>query len=78
MSEVGLKVKAIIAEQLGAKDESVTDAAKIMDDLGADSLDIVELFVILEENFDIKIPEEEAKKLTTVGDATKYIEKHLG
>ena len=77
MSEVGLKVKAIIAEQLGAKDESVTDAAKIMDDLGADSLDIVELFVILEENFDIKIPEEEAKKLETVGEATKYIENNL-
>jgi len=77
MSDVALKVKAIIAEQLGVKDESVTDTAKIMDDLGADSLDIVELFVILEENFDIRIPEEEAKKLVTVEEAIKYIEENL-
>jgi len=77
MLEVAAKVKAIIAEQLGVKDESVTDNAKIMDDLGADSLDIVELFVILEENFDVKIPEAEAKKLETVGEAIKYIENNL-
>lgn len=77
MSDVSVKVKAIMAEQLGVKDDKVSDKAKIMDDLGADSLDIVELFVILEENFDIKIPGEAAKKLTTVGDAIQYIENNL-
>ena len=67
------KVKNIIAEQLGVKPEEVTPEAKFIDDLGADSLDTVELVMALEEEFGIEIPDEEAEKLVTVGDAVKYI-----
>lgn len=69
------KVKQIIAEQLGVKKEEVTDAAKFVDDLGADSLDTVELVMALEEEFGIEIPDEDAEKMTTVGDAMKYIDE---
>ena len=69
------RVRAIIAEQLGVKIEEVTDAASFIDDLGADSLDTVELVMALEEEFGIEIPDEDAEKMTTVGDAVKYIEK---
>lgn len=68
------KVRSIIAEQLGVKPEEVTPQAKFIDDLGADSLDTVELVMALEEEFGIEIPDEEAEKLVTVGDAMKYIE----
>lgn len=68
------KVKAIIAEQLGVKQEEVTPTASFIDDLGADSLDTVELVMALEEEFGIEIPDEDAEKMTTVGDAIKYIE----
>jgi len=74
MSEVAEKVKSIVAEQLGVKIEEVNDKAKFIDDLGADSLDTVELVMALEEEFGAEIPDEEAEKLTTVGDAVKYIE----
>ena len=67
------KVKNIIAEQLGVKPEEVTPEAKFIDDLGADSLDTVELVMALEEEFGIEIPDEGAEKLVTVGDAVKYI-----
>ena len=73
MSDISQKVKAIIAEQLGVKIEEVTDTASFVDDLGADSLDTVELVMALEEEFGIEIPDEEAEKLVTVGDAVKYI-----
>ena len=69
------KVKAIIAEQLGVKPEEVTPKASFIDDLGADSLDTVELIMALEEEFNIEIPDEDAEKMATVGDAVKYIEE---
>lgn len=69
------RVKQIIAEQLGVKKEEVTDSAKFVDDLGADSLDTVELVMALEEEFGIEIPDEDAEKMTTVGDAMRYIEE---
>ena len=69
------KVKSIIAEQLGVKIEEVTPEASFIDDLGADSLDTVELIMALEEEFNIEIPDEDAEKMTTVGDAIKYIDE---
>ena len=67
------RVRAIIAEQLGVKLEEVTDAASFIVDLGADSLDTVELVMALEEEFGIEIPDEDAEKMSSVGDAIKYI-----
>ncbi|MBL7071338.1 MAG: acyl carrier protein [Candidatus Omnitrophica bacterium] len=69
------KIKEIIAEQLGVKKEEVTEEAKFIDDLGADSLDTVELVMALEEEFGIEIPDEDAEKMVTVGEAIKYIEQ---
>ena len=69
------KVKSIIVEQLGAKPEEVTPTASFVNDLGADSLDTVELVMALEEEFGIEIPDEDAEKIVTVEDAIKYIEK---
>lgn len=69
------KIRAIIAEQLGVKIEEVTPQASFIDDLGADSLDTVELVMALEEEFGIEIPDEDAEKMTSVGDAIKYIEE---
>ena len=68
------RVRAIIAEQLGVKLEEVTDAASFIEDLGADSLDTVELVMALEEEFGIEIPDEDAEKMGSVGDAIKYID----
>ena len=68
------RVRAIIAEQLGVKIEEVTDAASFIEDLGAGSLDTVELVMALEEEFGIEIPDEDAEKMASVGDAIKYIE----
>ncbi|MBF0521881.1 MAG: acyl carrier protein [Candidatus Omnitrophica bacterium] len=67
------KIKSIIAEQLGVKIEEVTPEASFIDDLGADSLDTVELIMALEEEFGVEIPDEDAEKMTKVGDAIKYI-----
>ena len=72
------KVKQIIADQLGVKKEEVVENAKFVDDLGADSLDTVELVMALEEEFGVEIPDEDAEKLTTVGDALRYIEEKSG
>ena len=72
------KIRQIIDEQLGVKKEEVTDNAKFVDDLGADSLDTAELVMALEEEFGIEIPDEEAEKLATVGDALRYIEEKAG
>jgi acyl carrier protein len=69
------KVRSIIAEQLGVKPEEVKPEASFVEDLGADSLDTVELVMALEEEFGIEIPDEDAEKITTVGDAVKYIEE---
>ena len=70
------RVKDIIVEQLGVKPDQVTPEAKFVEDLGADSLDIVELIMALEEEFGIEVPDEQAEKLLTVGDVTKYIEEN--
>ncbi len=67
------KVKAIIVDQLGVDDDAVTMEASFLEDLGADSLDIVELIMAFEEEFDIEIPDEEAEKISTVADAVNYI-----
>ena len=72
------KVKSIIVEQLGVDEEEVTPDASFVDDLGADSLDTVELVMAFEKEFDIDIPDEEAEKLRTVGDALKYLHEKLG
>src|SRR5476649_2797155 len=68
------RVKDIIVEQLGVKADQVTPEAKFIEDLGADSLDTVELIMALEEEFGVEVPDEQAEKLLTVGDVTKYIE----
>ena len=70
---VSEKVKSIIAEQLGVKPDEVTPQASFIDDLGADSLDTVELIMALEEEFGVEIPDEDAEKMRTVGDAIKYV-----
>ncbi|GDY23863.1 acyl carrier protein [Verrucomicrobiota bacterium] len=70
------KVKAIIVEELGVKAEQVIPDAKFIEDLGADSLDTVELVMALEEEFGMEIPDEEAEKLQCVGDVIKYIKEH--
>jgi len=69
------RVKDIIVEQLGVKSEQVTPEAKFIEDLGADSLDTVELVMALEEEFGIEVPDEQAEKLQSVGDVMKYIEE---
>ena len=68
------KVKDIVLDKLGAEEGKITKTASFMDDLGADSLDTVELIMEMEEEFGIEIPDEEAEKLATVGDAVKYID----
>ena len=70
------KVKSIIVEQLGVDEEEVTPDASFVDDLGADSLDQVELVMAFEEAFGIEVPDEDAEKMTTVKDAVEYIDKH--
>jgi acyl carrier protein len=70
------KVKQIIVEQLGVDEGEVTPTASFVDDMGADSLDTVELVMAFEEAFDIEIPDEEAEKIRTVKDAIEYIDKH--
>ena len=67
------RVKGIIAEQLGVEETEVIPAAKFIEDLGADSLDTVELVMAFEEEFDLEIPDEDAEKITTVGEAIQYI-----
>lgn len=71
--EVFDKVKEIIVEQLGVAEDAVTQESSFIDDLGADSLDIVELIMALEEEFDIEIPDSDAEKVVTVGDVVDYI-----
>ena len=70
------KVKDIIVEQLGVNPEQVTQEAKFIEDLGADSLDTVELVMALEEEFDVEIPDEDAEKIQSVGQAIDYIKNH--
>ncbi|MFH1901433.1 MAG: acyl carrier protein, partial [Candidatus Omnitrophota bacterium] len=72
------KIKEIIAEQLGVKKEEIKPESSFIDDLGADSLDTVEVVMALEEEFGIEIPDEDAEKITTVGEAIKYIGEKAG
>ena len=76
MSSVEERVKKLICEQLGVKDDEVNEKASFVEDLGADSLDTVELVMALEEEFETEIPDEEAEKITTVKDAIDYILAH--
>ena len=73
MSDIEKQVKGIVAEQLGVKEEEVTNEASFVDDLGADSLDTVELVMALEEEFDTEIPDEQAEKITTVQQAIDFV-----
>ena len=75
--EIFDKVKSIIVEQLGVADTAVTMEASFIDDLGADSLDIVELIMAIEEEFDIEIPDSDAEKVVTVGDVVDYIKENV-
>jgi acyl carrier protein len=77
MSSIEERVKKIVAEQLGVKEEDVKADASFVEDLGADSLDTVELVMALEEEFETEIPDEEAEKITTVQLAINYINEHL-
>ncbi|OGI44148.1 MAG: acyl carrier protein [Candidatus Muproteobacteria bacterium RIFCSPHIGHO2_01_FULL_65_16] len=76
MSSVEERVKKIVVEQLGVNENDVKSSASFVDDLGADSLDTVELVMALEEEFDCEIPDEEAEKITTVQQAIEYINSH--
>jgi acyl carrier protein len=78
MSNVEEKVKDIIVEELGVEREKLTSEASFMEDLGADSLDTVELVMAFEKEFDIDIPDEDAEKLRTVGDAMNYLHEKIG
>jgi acyl carrier protein len=77
MSTVEERVKKIVAEQLGLKVEDIKNEASFVDDLGADSLDTVELVMALEEEFEIEIPDEEAEKITTIQEAINHIDAYL-
>ena len=78
MSEMESKVKQIIAEKLGVSEDKVNPQASFVDDLGADSLDQVELIMAMEEEFDVSIPDEDAEKIATVKDAVDYVTKAMG
>ncbi len=78
MHELEEKVKDIIVEELGVERDKLTEGASFMEDLGADSLDTVELVMAFEKEFDIDIPDEDAEKLRTVGDALKYLHDKMG
>ena len=77
MSSTDERVKKIVVEQLGVKEEEVTPKASFVEDLGADSLDTVELVMALEEEFECEIPDEEAEKITTVQQAIDYVNAHI-
>jgi len=76
MSEVAERVKSIIVDKLGVEESEVTETASFTNDLGADSLDTVELIMEFEKEFNISIPDDQAEKISTVGDAISYVEQH--
>jgi acyl carrier protein len=75
-TSIEAKVKSIIADQLGVSEDEIKQESSFIEDLGADSLDIVELVMAMEEEFEIEIPDEEAENIKTVGDAVTYINNH--
>jgi len=77
MSDTFTRVKNIVVDRLGVKEEQVTKEATFKDDLGADSLDVVELIMELEDEFDLEISDEDAEKINTVGDVVTYIDQHM-
>ena len=77
MDNLEARVKKIVAEQLGVAEADIKNESSFVEDLGADSLDNVELVMALEEEFDLEIPDEDAEKMTTVADAIKYLESHV-
>ncbi len=77
MSETASRVKAIIVDKLGVEESEVTNEASFTNDLGADSLDTVELIMEFEKEFNISIPDDQAEKISTVGDAVGYVEQHV-
>ncbi len=77
MSNIEQRVKKIVSEQLGVKEEEIQNSSSFVDDLGADSLDTVELVMALEEEFECEIPDEEAEKITNVQQAIDYVNSHL-
>ena len=77
MSEVAERVKSIIVDKLGVEESEVTPTASFTNDLGADSLDTVELIMEFEKEFNISIPDDQAEKIATVGDAITYVEQHV-
>ena len=77
MENIEQRVKKIVAEQLGVNEADVKNESSFVNDLGADSLDTVELVMALEEHFDIQIPDEDAEKISTVGEAIEYIKEHM-
>lgn len=74
--EIEKRLKKIVSEELGVEESKITEDSKFIDDLGADSLDTVELVMRLEDEFNCDIPDEEAEKITSIGDALRYIESH--
>lgn len=78
MSDLAAKVKSIIVEKLGVDESDITDDASFTNDLGADSLDTVELIMEFEKEFDLTIPDEDAEKIATVGDAVSYLTENAG
>lgn len=74
--EIESRIRAIIADQLGVSEDEVKPEARFIEDLGADSLDIVELIMAMEEEFETEIPDEEAEKILTVGDTIEYVKAH--
>ena len=78
MASLEDRLKGIIVDQLGVEAEKVIENASFINDLGADSLDIVELVMAMEEEFDLEIPDEDAEKIKTVGDAVNYLKSHKG
>ena len=78
MSDIGERVKKIVVEHLGVEPDKVVEGASFIDDLGADSLDTVELVMAFEEEFGVEIPDDAAEKISTVSDAIKYIDENKG
>ena len=74
--ELGVKIRRLVAEQLGVESNEVTPQASILDDLGADSLDVVELVMAIEEKFDIELPDEAIETMRTIGDVESYVAQH--